>query len=124
MQFQARHAVAQIHQRRAGILPHHAVRRAERGNPADALRLDNRLVRAAIHIEALASPIPGAAARCQQAFHNRAHLLAGIPHALTVSATPAASQSWNGPISQLKPARIARSTLAASSAISGRQSAA
>src|ERR1022692_436782 len=51
VQFEAGHAVAQIYQRRARVVPHHAVGCAEPGDARDALGLGDGPVRPALDIE-------------------------------------------------------------------------
>ena len=127
MELQAGHAIAQVDQRGAGILPHHAVRRLEVGHARDALRLRRLVDSCGSEVETFAAVHRDTRIRRRRPAASPTTSLTGSPAACirsTSARTPAASQSSNGPISQLKPARMARSTLAASSAISGRQSAA
>ena len=123
VQFQAGDAIAEIDQRSAGILPDHAV--GERGRWPRGRRLRAR--RWAGRSRWRGRSTRGRDCGTRRSRRRRAGagtLAEGDSMRATVWATPAASQSSNGPISQLKPARMARSTLAALSAISGRQSAA
>ncbi len=121
-------AVAQVYQRCAGIAFDDAVGFAKVGDGGDAGRVEYGNVLAALGVEDL---LAGGSSRYQLEAPDRRSVSAlgmgGSPSwrmRSTVAATPTASHISKGPSSQLKPVRMARSMLAGSAAISGRQLAA